>query len=113
MLSGPGGASYAYRHLDFTSAVTQQYIVGEFSSLLGDLQRPPGQRLAAVCDLRRQVELSPQSMLPPLAQKAIRLTDTICWAALERGDASGFCHYSKGAAALREFTDNARLLPYQ
>lgn len=91
--------------------MTQQYIVGEFPSLLGDLQRAPGQRLAAVHDLRREVELSPPTMLPPLAHKALRLTDMICWAALERGDTSGFSHYSKGAAALRAFTDNPASCP--
>ena len=92
--------------------MTQQYIVGEFSSLLGDLQRAPGQRLDAVRDLRREVELSPPSMLPPLARKAIRLIHVLCWAALKRGDVDGFCAYLKGAAALREFTANAHLLPW-
>ena len=37
--------------------MTQQYI-GEFSALLGELQPPPGERLAAaVHALRREVEL--------------------------------------------------------
>ena len=91
--------------------MTQQYIVGEFSSLLGDLQRAPGQRLDAVHDLRREVELSPPSMLPPLARNAIRRIQLMCSAALKRGDVDGFCHYLTGAVALREFTANAYLLP--
>jgi hypothetical protein len=67
-----------YPHLDLMSAVTQQYIVREFSSLLGDLQRAPGQRLAAVHDQRREIERSPLSMLPPLARNAIRWRPTAC-----------------------------------
>jgi hypothetical protein len=49
-------------------------------------------------------------MLPRLAQEAIGLTDRICWSAVERGDVSSFCGYSRSAAALGEFLDNAGLL---
>jgi hypothetical protein len=91
--------------------VTQQYLIGQFSVLLEDLQPPPGERLAAaVHDLRREVESSPPSMLPSLAREAMSLTDAICWAALERGDSQGFCHYAAGAFALGAFTDAARFL---
>jgi hypothetical protein len=91
--------------------VTQQYIVGEFSSLVAELQPPPGEWLTAVHDLRRKVESSPLPMLPQLAHEAVNLTDMICWAALEQGDVSGFCRYAKTAVALGDFTDNAGLLP--
>ena len=91
--------------------MTQQYIVGEFTSLLADLQPAPGEWLVAVDDLRREVESSAVRMLPPLADKAMNLTDTICWAALEQGDVGGFCRYATTAVALREFTENAGLLP--
>jgi hypothetical protein len=90
--------------------MTQQYIIGQFSALLEELQPPPGERLAdAVHDLRRRVESSPLPMLPQLARQAMNLTDTICWAALERGDQNGFCRYATTAVALAEFTDSARL----
>ena len=92
------------------SAVTQQYIVGEFSSLLGDLQRTPGGQLAAIRELRRDVECSPLQTLPRLAREAINLADVICMAALEQGDVSGFLDCARTAAALGEFTHNARLL---
>ena len=89
--------------------MTQQYI-GEFSALLGELQPPPGERLAAaVHALRREVESSSLGMLPRLAGEAIDLTGTICWAALERGDSSGFCRNAKAGFALGEFTDTAGL----
>jgi hypothetical protein len=92
--------------------VTQQYLIGQFSVLLEDLQPPPGERLAAaVHDLRRRVESSPLAMLPDLAREAMDLTDVICLAAVERGDSQGFCRYAAGAFALGEFTDAAGLWP--
>ena len=91
--------------------MTQQYIIGQLSALLGDLQPGVGQCLAAaVHDLRREVESCPLAMLPKLAREAMTLTDVICWTALERGDSSGFCRYAKVAVALGEFTDSAGLL---
>jgi hypothetical protein len=91
-------------------SVTQQYIVGQFSVLLGDVQPPPGEWLAAVRKLRGEVESCPLSMLPRLAQEALCLTDRICWSALEQGDVGSFCGYAKSAAALGEFIDSALLL---
>ena len=92
--------------------MTQQYLIGQFSVLLEDLQPPLGDCLAtAVRDLRREVETSPLSMLPRLAQEAMSLSDVICWEALERGNVNGFCRYAKTAVALGELTDSARLLP--
>jgi hypothetical protein len=91
--------------------VTQQYIVGEFSSLLARLYPAPDELLRiAVGELRHQVEFSPLSTLPRLAQEALRLTDTICWAALEHGDAEGFRRCAGAAVALRDFGVNAGLL---
>jgi hypothetical protein len=92
--------------------VTQQYIVGEFSSLLAGLQPAPVTLLGdAVSNLRHEVEFSPLPMLPRLAQEALDLTDTICLAALEQGDADGFCRCVGVAIALREFAVGASLLP--
>ena len=90
--------------------MTQQYLIGQFSLLLADISPPPGDRCAAaVRDLRREVERSPVRMLPQLAREAMVLSDVICWGALERGDAIGFCRYAKAAVALGEFTDAAGL----
>jgi hypothetical protein len=91
--------------------MTQQYIVGQFSLLLAELQPPPGDWLAAVGELRREVEVSPPARLPRLARQALILTDAICWAALEHGDAGGFTRCATTAAALRELADNAGLWP--
>ena len=101
------GTLIAQRVLEVS--VTQQYIVGQFSVLLEDLQPPAGEWLEAVRRLRREVESRPLSMLPRLAQEAIGLTDLICWSALEQGDVGSFCGCARSAAALGEFIDSARL----
>ena len=90
--------------------MTQQYLVGEFSALLGDLERTAAEWQPAVHGLRREVESSPVAMLPELTDEVTELIDTICWAALERGDVTRFCSCAKAAAALGEFIDNAGLL---
>jgi len=91
--------------------MTQQYIAGEFSSLLAELRPAPNEALTDALDtLRREVEVGPPARLPRLARKAMTLTDAICWTALAQGDASGFCRYATGAATLQEFSDNAHLL---
>jgi hypothetical protein len=92
--------------------MTQQYIVGEFSSLLAELQPAPDERLGGTANqLRREVEVSPPALLPQLAREAIHLTETICWVDLEQGDVGGFCRHAKTASALRDFTASASLLP--
>jgi hypothetical protein len=92
--------------------MTQQYLIGQLSLLLADMAPPPGDRFAAaVHDLRGEVESSSVQRLPKLAREAMVLSDVICWGALERGDAIGFCRYAKAAVALGEFADAAGLLP--
>ena len=94
--------------------MTQQYLIGQFSVLLEDMEPAHGDRFApAVRDLRGEVESSSVQMLPQLAREAMVLSDMICWGALERGDAIGFCRYAKAAVALGEFADAAGLLPEQ
>lgn len=94
------------------SPMTEQYIIGELSSLLADLQPAPDELLGgALRDLRREVEASPVSKLPPLAQHAITLTDRICWVTLGRGDVARFCRDVDTAVALREVAVSANLLP--
>jgi hypothetical protein len=91
--------------------MTQQYLIGQFSVLLEDLQPSPGDGLAAaVSGLRAEVEHSPVPMLPTLACQAMALSDMVCWGALRRGDATSFCRSVKAAVALGEFTDAAGLV---
>ena len=87
----------------------QHHMIGELSVLLAELETIPGERLAAVDRLRRQVEHSPLPSLPHLALEATQLTDTMCWAALEQGDINGFQRCVSTAVALRDFTAAADL----
>ena len=92
--------------------LTQQYIVGELSSLLAGLEPAREESLRdAVGSLRYQVECSSPSMLPQLAEEALDLTDLICRSALEKGDADAFCRSVAAATALRDFAVAAGLLP--
>jgi hypothetical protein len=91
--------------------VTQQYIVGKFSALLGGLEPTAREPLGDVVGkLRREVECSALTLLPQLAREALKLTDVVCWCTLDRGDVHGFCRCAETARALREFSASANLL---
>lgn len=87
--------------------MTQQYLIGEFSALLGDLERTAAEWQPAVHGLRREIESSSVAMLPEFADEATELIDTICWTALHRGDVTRFCSCATAAAVLGEFIDSA------
>lgn len=90
--------------------MTQQYIIGEFSALLADLEPTAQGRVGdAVCNLRREVERSPLARLPQLTREALELTDMLCWCTLDLGDVHGFSRCAETASALREFTVSANL----
>lgn len=97
---------------DLRIPMTEQYLVGEFSSLLGELQPVPDARLAsALRDLRRQVEACPPCRLSCLARQAITLTDVICWSTFQGGDVGRFCEEIETVVRLEEFAITANLLP--
>lgn len=89
--------------------MTQQYIVGQFSILLEELQSSSDPWPKLVGKLRQEVESSPPSALPGLAAETIDLAETICWSALEQGEVSLFYRCAKTAAALAIFIDAAHL----
>jgi hypothetical protein len=90
--------------------MTQQYLIGQFSVLLEDLRRSLDDFAAvAVLSLRREVERAPVQRLPVLASEAVSLMDSMCWAALDRGDTASFVRAAKVAMALDEFTAAAGL----
>ena len=92
--------------------MTQQYIVGEFSALLAELQSASGELFAnAVGNLRHEVEFGLYEMLPHRAREAMTLTDVICRSTLEHRDMSTFRRCTDAAAALREFAASANLVP--
>jgi hypothetical protein len=91
--------------------MTQDYLIGELSALLGDLQPGTDGHLgSALQHLRHRVEHVPVWRLAPLAREAMSLAGVVCWVALERGDLVQFAHEVNAAAALRDFTDCANLL---
>jgi hypothetical protein len=91
--------------------MTQQYIAGQFSLLLAELQPVSGVWRRRVDALRSDVEHAPLARLPDLAFEAMALTDRICWTALERGDMGDFCGVATTAVALADFAVNAGLVP--
>ena len=91
--------------------MTQQYIVGEFSSFVAALEMTAGELGTVLSGLRREIEVSPLGRLPTLAREALNLADRVCWVALEEGDVTSFRRCAESAAALWEFTASANLLP--
>jgi hypothetical protein len=92
--------------------VTQQYIVGELSSLLAALEPANEMHLeAAVGHLRHEVEFASLARLPRLARDALDLMDMFCWSALERGDTDAFYRHVRAADALRDFAVASGLVP--
>jgi hypothetical protein len=91
--------------------MTQQYIIGEFSSLVAELEPAAGELGSVLTGLRREIEVSPLGGLPKLARDALNLTDLVCWVALEEGDVASFRRCADTAAGLWEFTASANLLP--
>jgi hypothetical protein len=91
--------------------MTQQYIVGEFSCLVAELEPAAGELEGVVHSLRQEIEASPLCGLPGLAREVLNLADRVCWVALEQGDVASFRHCAETAAVVREFTVSANLLP--
>ncbi|GAA3784675.1 hypothetical protein GCM10022403_019190 [Streptomyces coacervatus] len=92
--------------------LTQQYLVGETSVLLAQLQASgadPGV-VRELARLRREAETGPVSRLGVVALRALELTDELCRESLRRGDVPAFVRQCACGADLREFCVCARLL---
>lgn len=92
--------------------MTQQYLVGETSVLLAQLQSSGTDPVAVreLARLRREAETGPVSGLGSVALRALELTDELCQDSLRRGDVPAFLRQSVCGAELREFCVCARLL---
>jgi hypothetical protein len=92
--------------------MTQQYVAGELSLLLAQLQAvTTGQeRVGEVVRLRRDAETLPVVALRCVAARALRLTDVLCWDSVARGDGESFCRQAAVSARLYEFGVCAGLL---
>jgi hypothetical protein len=92
--------------------MTQQYLAGELSLLLGRLQAAAtNQRsLRDVARLRREAETEPLAALASVVVRALQLTDGLCWDSLELGETAAFFGQAAFCAELREFGVCAGLL---
>ena len=94
------------------SSVTQQYLIGELSVRLEQLQSTTTPSAAReVTRLRYQVEAGPPAGLTWAASRALALADGLCWESLSRGDTAAFARQAAVSAELRHFGVCARLLP--
>jgi hypothetical protein len=72
--------------------MTQEYLAGELSQLLGELQALAANRKSArdLACLRREAETWPLPALRSVTARALALTDGLCWESLEGADATTF-----------------------
>lgn len=93
--------------------MTQQYVAGQLSVLLGELQAAAPDPVFArrFADLRREAETRPLTSLGAVAARALVLTDDVCWQSLMRADACAFCRQAAISAELHDFGMCAGLLP--
>ncbi|MPZ89075.1 MAG: hypothetical protein GEU81_13600 [Nitriliruptorales bacterium] len=92
--------------------MTQHYLAGEMSLLLGQLQAVATSH-ACVRDaayLRREAETGPLTALGSVAVRALELTNGLCWDSLSRGDTPAFARQAALCAELHEFGTCADLL---
>lgn len=85
--------------------MTQQYIAGELSLRLGELQAvaTDQERARAVECLRNEAERMPRAALGSVVIRALGLGDRLCWDSLARGDAQAFGRQAASCADLWEF----------
>ena len=92
--------------------VTEQYIIGELSVLLVQLEvvAPDEESACEFARLRGETERAPFETLPNIALEALRLIRGLCRDSLARGDLRTLTSQATMAAELREFAVSARLL---
>ena len=92
--------------------MTQQYLLGEVSLILGELQAVATNDAAvrAAAFLRHEAEATPPGALAPMVARAVELTDRMCWDALNRGQTVAFFREAAICAELWEFGICAGLL---
>jgi hypothetical protein len=88
----------------------QDYLVGELSARLEQLQSAAGTRVGDVTRLRQQVETWPVTWLAAETIRALALAELLCWDSLARGDTVAFDRQAAISADLRLFGVCARLL---
>jgi hypothetical protein len=90
--------------------VNREYLIGELSVRLEQLQAVAPVAARDVADLRRQVENRPVAWLRAELTRALGLADQACRDSLDRGDAAAFACQAAIGADLRLFGTCACLL---
>jgi hypothetical protein len=95
-----------------SQVVLQQYLLGELSLILGELQAVATNEavVRAAVRLRHEAETTPPGALAPVVERAVELTDRVCWDALNRGETAAFIREVAICAELWEFGVCAGLL---
>jgi hypothetical protein len=85
--------------------VTQQYLVGELSLILGELQGVATNEatVRGIQRLRHEAERTPPAALGPVVVRATKLIDRLCWDALTRGETDAFIREIGICSELWEF----------
>lgn len=85
--------------------MTQQYLGGELSLLLGQLQAfvTSAPLVSEVAHLRHRAEAGQRSALTSACLDALHLADRVCWVSLTEGDLVGFANQASVCAQLWEF----------
>ena len=90
--------------------MTQEYLIGELSVRLEQLQSASAGTAADLARLRRRVETQPTAQLRTETVQALALADGLCWDSLSAGDTAAFDRQAAISADLRLFCICARLL---
>lgn len=92
--------------------MTQQYLAGELSLLLGQLQAAMTDEASALAlaRLRQRAETGPRSALAAIVVRALAVADWVCQDSLIRGDAAAFTRLAALGAEMSEFGVCAGLL---
>jgi hypothetical protein len=94
------------------TGMTQQYLAGQLSVLLGRVQEVTTTEAAGqdAWSLRQAAETGPVQALGWVTVRALALTERLCWDSLTQGDTAAFTRQAEAGAALREFGVCAGLL---
>ncbi len=92
--------------------MTQQYLAGELSLLLGQLQAAVTNEASVVevAHLRQRAETGPRSALASVVVRALEVADWVCRDSLIRRDAAAFIRQAAVSAEVWEFGVCAGLL---
>jgi hypothetical protein len=93
--------------------MTQQYVVGELSLLLAELQSVAGDAdiSARIAQLRRDAERRTPWGLADIETRALAMADCMCWCSLSAGNLVSFERQAAIGSQMLELGVSAGLLP--